>query len=535
MASHYPYDLFISHNHADKDFARALALQLSRENYHGRLLRPWLDEQFLDPGELGSEQELTSALDHSRIFGLVASRAAVMSTFVQLEIRHFLETRTIDDAVTMLRSTEVLTHDLSTACKFDFCSADAEDNSYVQLVSKLCPPSQVTVSSVHDLVTDAFNDLLAKDPGGLDATQTNVRDNYANELLRFDIDDAAEEGLVMEAFRTAAKSLSALPTDDDRLYNQQMLLGECLAIGRLRSSTNRQVFREFILTGETSLLFVVARAYSKLAEVNTTLVDFSILLQLIQVLDARAVLSNTEKALLTLISRIAGKTRHTTAGELFIKTVSSRGAAGKWCAIGSIGYAETFSPSLYYLAELEHQAQPALKNDLQHRMPSKKLLSLLNDLNDVTDPLISRAVFNAREDLRRAFPGEELIYYMSWYGRRDRVQVLYSFNAPFYGKVIKATLQNMVALQNRVGSHDLVCLSEARVVDALFYHAAALIITAQDTDSLLCLRLRSRNISFCMLSAEDIISLSIGDYLAVDVDGSVHYPATFYQQKSPYD
>jgi hypothetical protein len=73
----YSYDIFISHNRADKEWARALAERLAAERLHGRALRPWLDEQFLDPGGLASDAELTTAIDRSRLFGLVLSPEAV--------------------------------------------------------------------------------------------------------------------------------------------------------------------------------------------------------------------------------------------------------------------------------------------------------------------------------------------------------------------------------------------------------------------------------------------------------------------------
>jgi hypothetical protein len=41
----YKYDIFISHNRADKEWAKELASKIASEKYNGRLLRPWLDEQ----------------------------------------------------------------------------------------------------------------------------------------------------------------------------------------------------------------------------------------------------------------------------------------------------------------------------------------------------------------------------------------------------------------------------------------------------------------------------------------------------------
>ena len=67
VSARYFYDIFISHNRADKAWVRTLADRLAVERLHGRALRPWLDEKFLDPGGLASEAELTTAIDRSRL------------------------------------------------------------------------------------------------------------------------------------------------------------------------------------------------------------------------------------------------------------------------------------------------------------------------------------------------------------------------------------------------------------------------------------------------------------------------------------
>ena len=45
------YDAFISHNHADKAWARELAARLAKVDFHGRLLRVWLDDWEIHPGD----------------------------------------------------------------------------------------------------------------------------------------------------------------------------------------------------------------------------------------------------------------------------------------------------------------------------------------------------------------------------------------------------------------------------------------------------------------------------------------------------
>src|SRR5689334_12638703 len=99
----YAYDIFISHNRADKEWVRALTDRLAEEFYNGRRLRPWLDEQFLDPGQLSGESELTTALDRSRLLGLVLSPEALASRWVDFELRYFLGGRGGEAVIPMLR------------------------------------------------------------------------------------------------------------------------------------------------------------------------------------------------------------------------------------------------------------------------------------------------------------------------------------------------------------------------------------------------------------------------------------------------
>jgi TIR domain len=70
----------------------------------GRPLRLWLDEQFLDPGDLTQHAELTTALDRSRILLLVLSPASVASAWVKVEFEYFLSTRRSDDVIALLKT-----------------------------------------------------------------------------------------------------------------------------------------------------------------------------------------------------------------------------------------------------------------------------------------------------------------------------------------------------------------------------------------------------------------------------------------------
>jgi hypothetical protein len=93
----------LSHSHADRDWTRALFRELAHTDYNGRVLRPWLDREVLDPGALSSDRELESALDRSRFLALVLSADALQSSYVQAEIGYFLQTRRASDVIVLDR------------------------------------------------------------------------------------------------------------------------------------------------------------------------------------------------------------------------------------------------------------------------------------------------------------------------------------------------------------------------------------------------------------------------------------------------
>ena len=139
------YVIFISHNNADREWASSLANRLAEEGYNGRPLRPWLDRQYLDPGTLASNSELTTALDRSRKLGLVLSPAAVASTWVKFELSYFLEQRDATDVIVMLRQPCELPKALARLPVLDFRSDQRFEKRFGTLVAALCPPPKSTL------------------------------------------------------------------------------------------------------------------------------------------------------------------------------------------------------------------------------------------------------------------------------------------------------------------------------------------------------------------------------------------------------
>jgi hypothetical protein len=517
------YDIFISHNRVDKAWASALATRLSAHLYNGRPLRPWLDEQFLDPGEPASNSELTTAIDRSRTLGLVLSPEALASKWVDFELEYFLGRREKEAVVVMLRRSSELREAVRDLPWLDFRSDGEYDSRFEELLTRLCPASDAGLQEVSRRVDLAFKTHVDSDPGSFAAGPTRERDDLFKALTRFNIDDAASEGLAIAAFERAAELLLRLhERGAEATYNTKMLLGECLAAALTRSAGYRQVAQRFLDIAEgrnddSVLLFVLARSYSKLSEIDPLLVDTSVLIRMASQLDAKRALGSEEKAIETLLGRVLGKLRGTPGGDLLIKTLSKGGRSSRIAAIGGISLSYHRGAPVFYLSELERiHARHAAEQELVRDPPSKRMLALLFGMDLGQHEDVGAAQRLAKQDIEHDFPGTDFPYAHSWLGLREGIPITNLSRAPFMGTVVKATLGNMVELSTKVGVSKIACLTEPRIVDALFRDCGALLILEQDADSHQCRRLRGRGVPYGMLSPEAMAILSDGDVIAVD-------------------
>ena len=513
------YDIFISHNRADKPWVRRLAAVLADHDYNGRRIRPWLDEHFLDPGALGSESELTTALDRSRVLGLVLSPEAVSSGWVDFELRYFLESRKPDDIVVMLRKDCVRPDALRSHPVIDFREEDIAEAPLRQLLERLCPPTPERQEDVRGSVDAAFDPVLATDDGYGSASE---RDAVFAALSRHDIDDPGGEGLAIAAFVRAAEIVRR--TREVRFqasYNCKMLLAECLATAVLQNAGYRQVARRLLdlaaaVPDDPTLLFVVGRAYSKLAEMEMALVDTSVLLRACSLIDALP-LTNETKSIRALFARVVGKLRDKPLGELLIKVLAEGGGASRVVAAGAIALDYHRSGPVFYLTELERLHE--LRGEeavFPAGPPSRRVLGELFALDLDQDESVRNAVRDAREELRQADPGIDFPYGASWFLRRTALDAGTSHGTPFIGTVVNATLKNMAEVAPDLSASTVACLTELRVVDALFDACGAVLIPEQAVDSPQCRRLRGRNVPFAIATPDVMAQIADGRQVVVD-------------------
>ena len=517
------YDVFISHNHSDKVFARNLAERISKINFNGRKLRPWLDEKFLDPGDLGQEAELTTALDRSRLLLIILSPASVSSKWVDFELKYFLQERQMEEVVPLLKIPCRFPAIFDIDSMLNFTDSDNFENSFDELVNYLCPRGESDVAEAEKLIEHAWGEVLAVDPGGFDANPLHARDALLDAILHFPIDNPVTEGLALTGFLHAAELLLRDHRNNhSAAYNMKMCLGECLAVAIFRNSRYRQVAQRYVDmetvdTEDPVLSFVVMRAWSKLAEIDPSLIDFGILLRIATQLDKRANFNNKMATVAMLIGRIAGKLRNTDSGDLLIQSLSEGGIASRIAAIGGISMAEEHSQSVFYLNELEkvHSGRLTFAGHA-NEPPSRKLQALLFGIDLYQPELITRSLDTAKYDLRRYFAIDDLPYGYTWFALKNTPPAVSRHRTPFMGIVVKATVETMEEVALQLNAMHVVCLTEPRIVEALFEQAGSLIIPVQDINSPQCQRLIGRDISFAMLDPEQMANLKNGDLVVIE-------------------
>lgn len=520
-AKYYNYDIFISHNHADKEWVRELASKIANEDYYGRKLRPWLDEQILEPGNLKSNEELTTALDRSRVLGLVLSPDSVASYWVNFEIEHFLKTRENEAVVLLLLKDCLLPEKLakSDVALIDFRAANKIEENLSLLWGQLKPKQNLDINVVQQNIDNAFDRFVKNDPGGFYAEPTKERDDFYNELSKYPINDAVFEGFTMVAWKRAAMYLNTIGSGFR--YNYKMLLGECLGIAVLESRIYRRVVQQFLSlnvksNNNTSLLFVVARAYSKLAETDIHQVDLSVIIRAISLLDIKTIITNEEKALEGMFVRIVGKLRNLPLGELLIKTLSEGGESSKIIAAGAISINYEKASPVFYLSKAEENFKNRVHTvEPQNEISSPKLLSLLFDLSVDQNRRVQNAVQMAKQEIQTAYPDVDFPYGYFWFNRAKDFQAKHVFNGPFIGSFAMATIENMNQLALQTNVNNVVCLTEDRIVESLFDQCSAVLVVEQDPGSLLCNRLRSNGMPFAMITTELMTQLNDGDQIMI--------------------
>jgi hypothetical protein len=518
------YDVFLSHNHADKDWTRALFEILSATDYDGRALRAWLDERVLDPGNLSSARELESALDRSHRLALVLSPEALARPWVQHEVDYFTRT-TGSQRVILLQRRACDVPPTLVACQRIDWPGEPDDGAARDALLRLLQPSTESARRyLHGkAVRRAFSSAryaLGKD---FDPRSTEEGEALLALLLRPRLEDLDEEGLAFAGFAAAAQALSEL--DDGEGHMMRLLLGEILAEAQLRHPRYVEVATEYVrskpsasfltfrnraLRGRSApastahLPFTVARAASKLAEIDASRVDLSTLAALLQNLDDRAALDGPARSVASMVGRTLGKLRGSPLVDALLHALSEWGGDASHIAVAaavSCAYDDR-DPLVYTTQELEQRAaRPGPAAAIAPPTPRIARLLLEPNLPLALNNNVEREVRNAREDYVRAF-GASQPPVGPWSELRSAPPVTQLHGGTLVGIARRITRADMEAKADRLGPQDIAVLTEPRIVDALFDGAGGFLIDEQQANAALGTRLRARGVRWATCSAE---------------------------------
>jgi hypothetical protein len=217
-----------------------------------------------------------------------------------------------------------------------------------------------------------------------------------------------------------------------------------------------------------------------------------------------------------MILRTLGKLRNTPVADVLIHTLAKWGRdASCYAAAGAI--AEEFSREhgLYYFTRELAQLNADRSAGQELRPPSGSTARLLLDTgsslyrgNVLKDIQIFRTGLTSRgTDL----PGGDTV----GAALRPAPAPTELVNGPLVGRVRKVTRATMESLADTLGPGDIACLTEPRIVDALFEGVSGYLISHDEVDQPLGIRLAARSARFASYTADVLHELEDGTAMAL--------------------
>jgi hypothetical protein len=533
------YDAFLSHSHVDKVWTRKLCDRLATTDYNGRMLRAWLDQRVLDPGNLSSARELESALDRSRRLAVVLTPESLASEWVQHEIRYFLDMRHADDVVLIRRRPCSLPEPLVSSGFVEWPESMEGGEPLEQLLRFLRPAADELAEYNHrHAVRRAWGEASAQQTEDFDPTPSEANRALLDLLLSYDIADLDQEGPALAGFDRVGQLIAE--TDASEGYNERMVLGEFMAVAVLRNAAYAQVAASYVredirsearpsfltmrnraLKGKagppstTNLLFAVARSGSKLAEIDPSRVDLSTMAAVLHRLDQRPVLGQQEKVVAIMVGRTIGKLRSTALVDALLHALVAWGSdASHVAAAAAISTAfDDHDPVVFYTEELKRLALRSKAPPI--RPPLPRIAQLLFDPSTrlARNTRVAEDVLRSRDDFDRAFGAYQPNGL--WPEIVDAPPVTKLENGPLVGTVRRVSLGNMESFADRLGPTDIACLTEPRIVDALLDGAGGYLIDDRQADEPLGNRLRLRSARFATCGKDIIDRFEDGSVLVL--------------------
>lgn len=255
------------------------------------------------------------------------------------------------------------------------------------------------------------------------------------------------------------------------------------------------------------LPFVVARAASKLAEIDPARVDLSTLTALLQSLDDRPALDGPAKSVAGMVGRTLARLRSSPMVDALLIALSTWGGSASHLAVAG---AITSDEPVYTTAAVMERAATA-GHATTVLPPSPRIARLLMEplLPLGLNPDIEREIHNAREDYIRAFGAWEPAV-EPWPALQYAPPIARIHGGSLVGTLRRVTRANMEAKAPLLGPTDIAMLTEPRVVEALFDGVGGFLVDEQEASAPLGTRLRTRGARWATCSRQALDTLPDG-------------------------
>ncbi|MEO8133381.1 MAG: hypothetical protein ABI831_05350 [Betaproteobacteria bacterium] len=204
--------------------------------------------------------------------------------------------------------------------------------------------------------------------------------------------------LAAMCFDAIISQVQMLP--DERTFEPTMVAADTLAACVLASPGHAGTIARWAARDHPAPRTGAMRAYSKLCEYDTSLVDGDVLCALAQRLDASGALGGADQTTLGYLGQVAGRLRGEDKGMRLIELLAAQGAPSRAIAAHAIGYSVAMDPPSSRLSAFARFGPSRLTS----AAPTRRLLQLFAALTDDADATVAQAAEQSATVIRHAWP-----------------------------------------------------------------------------------------------------------------------------------
>jgi Effector-associated domain 11 len=296
-------------------------------------------------------------------------------------------------------------------------------------------------------------------------------------------------------------------------YNITLTVSEMLAGLVVQSNQYNWLLAKAMQSTRWNEVLAGIRAYSKLAEIEESMVDISELIKIALKLDAKPILSQEEGTASGHLTRAIGKINRSMGGQSVIQLLSSKGVVAKEIAIQSILFDFAENGPIFLTDILTELPQrPVVSTP-----PSQEQIQILQQLSQVQQAQIQQAANSALTQLNQKWNLGIVAQDTPIISKTLRQEeVNFTRRGPFSGFLVRANPDNQYELSKTLPQSAVVLIETKNTLEFLFHHASGIIIDDGASLSHRCVRLMSSGVPFCSIDYSKLADLANGSFISVN-------------------